>query len=52
MRKQIPTYYLYGEDEELRECLGMFPKGKYTLKIFAENCFGMKSEPIEKEIII
>ncbi|MBO7319798.1 MAG: metallophosphoesterase [Clostridia bacterium] len=52
MRKQIPTYYLYGEDEELRECLGMFARGKYKVKIFAENCFGMKSEPIEKEIII
>lgn len=52
MRKQIPTYYLYGEDEELREYLGMFTEGKYKVKIFAENCFGMKSEPIEKEIII
>ena len=52
MIKQIPTYYLYGEDEELRECLGMFARGKYKVKIFAENCFGMKSEPIKKEIII
>ncbi len=52
MRKQIPTYYLYGEDEELRECLGMFPKGKYKVKILAENVYGMKSEFIEKEFEI
>ena len=52
MIKQIPTYYLYGEDEELRECLGMFPKGKYKVKILAENVYGMKSQPIEKIIEI
>ena len=52
IRKQIPTYYLYGEDEELRECLGMFPKGKYKVKILAENVYGMKSEFIEKEFEI
>lgn len=47
--KTIPTYYLYGEDTDIRTCLGMFPKGKYRVKILAENAYGMKSEYIEKE---
>ncbi len=47
--KTIPTYYLYGEDADIRTCLGMFPKGKYKLKVLAENTYGMKSEYIEKE---
>lgn len=52
MIKQIPTYYLYGNDDELRSCLGMFSKGKYKVKILAENVYGMKSEFIEKEFEI
>lgn len=52
MRKHVPTYYLYGEDEELRDCLGMLSKGKYKVKILAENVYGMKSEYIEKEFEI
>lgn len=47
--KTIPTYYLYGEDADIRTCLGMFPKGRYKLKVLAENTYGMKSECIEKE---
>lgn len=47
--KTIPTYYLYGENEDIKTCLGMFPKGKYKLKVLAENTYGMKSEYIEKE---
>lgn len=47
--KTIPTYYLYGEDTDIRTCLGIFPEGKYKVKIYAENAYGMKSEYIEKE---
>ena len=43
-----PTYYLYGEDE-IRTCIGMLPKGRFKLRVLAENVYGMKSEYIEKE---
>ena len=50
--KEIPAYYLYGEDEEIRTCIGMLPKGKYKIRVLAENVYGMKSEYIEKEFEI
>lgn len=50
MRKTIPTYYLYEIEEELSTCLGMFPKGKYKVKVLAENVYGKQSETLEKTI--
>ncbi len=50
--KTVPTYYLYGEDEEIRTCLGMLPEGKYKIKVIAENVYGKQSECIEKTIEI
>lgn len=51
-RKTVATYYLYGNRSEVRTCLGLLPKGKYKIKILAENVFGMQSEYIEKTIEI
>ena len=51
--KTIPSdYYLSGKNEEIRTCIGMLEKGRYKLKILAENVYGMKSEYIEKEFEI
>ena len=51
--KTIPSdYYLSGKNEEIRTCIGMLDKGRYKLKILAENVYGMKSEYIEKTIEI
>ena len=50
--KYVPTYYLYGEDEDIRICIGMLSKGKYRIKVIAENAYGMKSEHIEKTLEI
>ena len=50
--KTVPSYYLYQPEDIVTTVLGQLKNGRYTVKIFAENCFGMKSEPIEKEIII
>ena len=51
--KTIPSdYYLSGKNEEIRTCIGMLDKGRYKLKILAENVYGMKSEYIEKEFEI
>ncbi len=50
--KTVPSYYLYKPEDIVTTALGQLKNGRYTVKIFAENCFGMKSEPIEKEIII
>lgn len=52
VRKTIPTYYLYEVADEMSTCLGMLPKGKYSIKVLAENVYGMKSEYIEKTIEI
>ena len=50
--KTVPSYYLYKPEEIVVTELGKLKNGRYTIKVFAENCFGMKSQPIEKEIII
>lgn len=50
--KTIPAYYLYGEEKTLSSCLGMFPAGKYTVKVFAENVYGTQSDILEKTIEI
>lgn len=49
-RKTIPTYYLYEIEEELSTCLGMLPKGKYKVKVLAENVYGKQSETLERTI--
>ncbi|MBQ4267864.1 MAG: hypothetical protein IJB93_06685, partial [Clostridia bacterium] len=51
-RKTIPTYYLYNVAEKLYTHLGRLPKGKYTVKITAENVYSLQSEYIEKTIEI
>lgn len=51
-RKTIPTYYLYNVAEKLYTHLGRLPKGKYTVKITAENVYGLQSEYIKKTIEI
>ena len=50
--KTLPSYYLHKVEDTYTASLGKLSKGKYTLKIFAENAYGMKSEPIEKTIKI
>ncbi len=47
-RKTIPTYYLYNVEERLTVCLGKLPKGRYKVKILAENALGKQSDCIEK----
>lgn len=51
-RKTIPSYYLYKVEDELSTCLGMLSKGKYKVKVLAENVYGKQSEYIEKIIEI
>lgn len=51
-RKWVPTYYLYRTADKMTVCLGTFPKGRYTIKLLAENAYGMKSEHIEKTLEI
>ena len=50
--KTVPSYYLYKPEENMATELGKLKSGSYTVRVFAENCFGMKSQAIEKEIII
>ena len=50
--KTVPSYYLYNPEENMTTELGKLKNGRCTIKVFAENCFGMKSQPIEKEIQI
>lgn len=50
--KTIPTYYLYGEESTLSTCLGILPKGKYIVKVLAENVYGDQSAILEKKIEI
>lgn len=50
--KTVPSYYLFRGEEILTTDLGPLPKGKYTVKITAENVYGLQSEYIEKTIEI
>ena len=50
--KVIPSYYLYKVEDTYTINLGKLSKGRYTLKVIAENAYTMKSEPIEKIIEI
>ncbi len=50
--KTVPSYYLYKSEDRLCTDLGEIPKGKYKVKVLAENCYGLQSEYIEKEIEI
>ena len=50
--KTIPSYYLHDVEDTYTANLGVIGKGKYTLRVFAENAYGMKSKPIEKEFEI
>ena len=50
--KTVPSYYLFRSEEILTTDLGTLPKGKYTVKITAENVYGLQSEYIEKTIEI
>lgn len=49
-RKTIPAYYLFEQSEKLTTHLGKATKGKYKVKVLAENPYGMQSEYIEKII--
>lgn len=51
-RKTVPSYYLYKPEYRLCTELGELAKGKYKLKVIAENCYGIQSESTEKEIEI
>ena len=51
-RKTIPTYYLYKIKDKLVTHIGRLPKGKIKIRIVAETPYGIKSEPIEKNIEI
>lgn len=51
-RKTIPTYYLYRVADSQKVPLGRLGKGKYKIKVTAENVYGMKSEHIEKTLEI
>ena len=50
--KTVPSYYLYEPEEIVTTNLGKLTKGRYKIKVFAENCYKIKSEPIETEIEI
>ena len=50
--KTVPSYYLYEPEEIVTTNLGKLAKGRYKIKVFAENCYKIKSEPIETEIEI
>ena len=50
--KTLPSYYLYNIEDKLTTSLGKLSNGKYKVSVFAENAYGMKSEPIEKEFEI
>ncbi len=48
--KSVPSYYLYKVEDMMSTELGKLPKGKYKIKLLAENVYGMKSECVEKDI--
>ena len=50
--KTVPSYYLYMPEDQQTTELGKLSKGKYKVRVFAENSYKMKSEYIEKEIEI
>ena len=50
--KTVPSYYLHKPEDVVLTDLGKLENGRYTVKIFAENCFDIKSNTIEKEILI
>ena len=50
--KTVPSYYLYKPEDIVSTNIGKLSKGKYTVRVWAENSYGMKSEYIEKNIEI
>ena len=50
--KTVPSYYLYEPEEIVTTSLGKLEKGRYKIKVFAENCYKIKSESIETEFEI
>lgn len=50
--KTVPSYYLYKPEDTVSTNIGKLSKGKYTVRVWAENAYGMKSEFIEKTIEI
>lgn len=46
--KTVPSYYLYNTEDRLRTDIGHPPAGVYTVRITAENAYGLQSEYIEK----
>jgi hypothetical protein len=50
--KTVPSYYLYEPEETVTTNLGKLKKGRYKIEVFAENCYKIKSEPIETKIEI
>lgn len=50
--KTVPSYYLYRSEDIITTDLGALPKGKYEVRIVAENTFGMQSQCLEKTIEI
>lgn len=50
--KNIPAYYLHGDEKKFSTCLGMLSQGKYKIRLFAENVYGTRSDALEKTIEI
>ena len=50
--KTLPSYYLYEIEDIVATSLGKLSEGRYKIRVFAENCYKIKSEPIEKEFEI
>lgn len=50
--KTVPSYYLYKAEDRLITLLGDAVKGRFTVRLTAENAYGMQSEAIEKTIEI
>lgn len=48
----IPDYYSATKADEFSIQANKPDKGSYTVKIFAENAYGMKSEPIQKDFTV
>lgn len=50
--KNIPAYYLYGAENKFSTSLGILQKGKYRIRVIAENVYGALSDALEKTIEI
>ena len=50
--KTVPSYYLYKSEDIVTTALCELKKGRYKIKVFAENCYKIKSESIETEFEI